>query len=44
MAESLTRWIRGLQGALIKVIKPTEDKSVRLRRIFWSQAYIKETT
>jgi len=36
MTESLIRRISGLQWALVKVIKPVEDKCIRSEKIFQS--------
>jgi len=42
MTTSLTRQIRGLQGALMKVIKTTADKPIRLGKVFRSQVHIRK--
>jgi len=44
MVESLIRQIRGVRGALMKVIKPTKDKSTRSRKLFRNQFHTKQTT
>jgi len=43
MAKRLSKWIRGLQEALMEVIMPIEDKSIWSGKIFWSRFHIKKT-
>jgi len=42
MVESLTKRVREVLGTFMKLIKYTKDKSIRLKKLFLSQAHIKK--